>query len=133
MMHVMSSHKSRWKVDLAEDAVAAVILDEMDRQRYTRVELQQMTGINARTWINYFANRSRHIQTPTLVTVSDALGLTASEVLRRAEKRVAALDDSEAEILLGMSGGARMTALRRHFRGHSAKGTMGDGVEMRTG
>jgi hypothetical protein len=127
-MHDMSNNATHDAGALLEDAVAAVILDEMDKQRYTQVELQRMSGVKSRTFANYFTARSRSIPTPILAAVAEALGLTGSEILRRAEQRIALIDDTEAELLAGMSGRPRMLAMRRYVRGQQAKT---DGVEMR--
>lgn len=74
-----------------EAALADEILAEVARQRYSATQMQAMTGIKSRSWQNYVVNRSRPIPIKAVTAIARALGLPASELMRRAERRVGEL------------------------------------------
>lgn len=74
-----------------ERAVASEILAEIARQRLMHKEVQAESGVKQRAYSYYFIEQVRHIPTPALEAVSAVLGLRASEVMRRAEDRMASM------------------------------------------
>lgn len=77
-----------------ERALIAEIVAEMERQRYTNRAMQQRTGIRPRTWSNY-KDGSSPIPTSAVYAIAAVLGLSGSELYRRAEARAAAPVDPE--------------------------------------
>ena len=75
-----------------EHALADEILAEVARQRRTSKSVQDESGVRARAWSNYLTTRNRHLPMPAVVAICDALGVKPSEMLRRAEDRVAQLN-----------------------------------------
>lgn len=96
-------------------ALGDEIRSEMLRQRITAVEMQKRTGIAHASWRNWFVTAKNPAPYPAIVAVCDELGVTVSEMARRAEVAMAsrpAPDPIEAELLEGMSPRAREAYLR---------------------
>ena len=110
-------------VDELQYALAAEIHGEMKAQRMTAIEIQRRTGIKQASWTNWFVTVKRPVAVSTVVLVAEALGLSTSELLRRAEVRVAQsprVDPIEAELLEGMSPRAREAHLRNRSKDEPA-------------
>ena len=90
-----------------EHALADEILAEVARQRLTSKSVQDTAGVKPRAWTNYLTARVRHIPMPVVVDICDALGVRASDMLRRAEDRVAAVDPITARLEAMLSPAAR--------------------------
>lgn len=75
-------------------ALAQAYADEVHRQRLTAVEMQERTGIPGRTYRNYLGTRGNPPRNAMTTTVqwqlAQALGMSASEIMARAEQAVAA-------------------------------------------
>lgn len=79
-----------------EAAVAAEVLAEAARKRLSHKEIQSRAAINPRSWGRYFVQQVRPIPVTDLFGVAEALGVSPSELLRRAEARIAADLSEEA-------------------------------------
>ena len=90
-----------------QHALATEIRSEAAAQRITAKQLQQAAGISASAWANYFTRCTRDVPMSVVVAVAEALGMTASELLRRAEARVATVDPVAHELEAGLSPGGR--------------------------
>lgn len=118
-MHTMSTNQTgaEWAGALLEDAIAATLLNEMADQRYTATQIQTRANVKARSWGNYYVNRSREIPTWAWVATGEALGLDPIEVIRRARALVALLDPTQTELMVGLGGRTRVQMLREIARG----------------
>lgn len=94
-------------ITLEEHALADEILAEVARQRVTSKSVQQASGVKPRAWSNYLTTRNRHMPMKAVVDICAALKVPTSEMLRRAEVRAVALeqtaDPTRDELLAGMS------------------------------
>lgn len=68
-----------------EQALAAEVRAQAARKGLSHKEIQASAGITDRSFRRYFVEASRSIPIATVVAVAEALGLTASELIRRAE------------------------------------------------
>lgn len=105
---------------LLEDAIALILLDEMSDQRYTATEIQKRSGVKPRSWANYYVNRSREIPTWAWVATAEALGIDPVDLIRRARMVVDILDDTQAELIAGLTGRTRVDMLRQITGGGAA-------------
>lgn len=108
-----------------EQALADEIVAEVARQRYTATEMQRRTGIKSRTWQNYMVQRTRPIPLTVVYDVAAVLGLTGSELMARAEARVAGGDvhARRAEQLLSQMSPEAAESLRRYLAGRASSDT----------
>ena len=107
-----------------EAALADEILAEVARQRYTASQMQAMTGIKSRSWQNYVVNRSRPIPIKAVTSIARALGLPASELMRRAERVVGELSSHNVAAERALSQlppevAERVRAVDREMRGET--------------
>lgn len=90
------------RMDTKQHALAAEIRAEAAAQRLTAKQLQRQVGVSSSAWSNYFVSCSRDVPIGVVIDVAHALGMQASELLRRAEGREG-VDPIEAELIAGMS------------------------------
>lgn len=76
-------------MDTKQHALAAEIRAEAAAQRLTAKQLQRQVGVSSSAWSNYFVSCSRDVPIGVIMDVAHALGMQASELLRRAEAREA--------------------------------------------
>lgn len=103
--------------DPYEAALAAEILAEASRKRLSHKHIQNEAGIKPRTWGNYFIQGRNHIPMDVVFRVSKVLGVSASELIARAEAASAlddlgALADDSARIV----GDPEVDAMREQMR-----------------
>lgn len=86
-----------------EQALADEVLAEVARQRWTHKQMQERAGIPSRTWGAYFVQRDRSIPMTAVEKVAHALGMSGSELMRRAETRIEEGESHEAAADRAMS------------------------------
>jgi hypothetical protein len=94
-----------------QHALAAEIRAEAAAQRITAKQLQKTVNVSSSAWANYFNTCTRDVPMGVVVSVAEALGMTGSELLQRAEAR-ASLDSpsvsrATAELEAGLSRSGR--------------------------
>lgn len=82
----------RWGMtpDPYESALADEILAEAKRKRLSHKYLQSVTETPQRTWGNYFVQKRNAIPSRLVFQIAQVLGVSASELIRRAEASVGA-------------------------------------------
>jgi hypothetical protein len=93
-------------------AIACVLLDEIDAKGLKVSKVQELSGIKARSWSDYMGGKTRGVPLEKWAAIAGALGLKTSDVMRRAEERLDALDATDAALLLSLSGPAAMMVMR---------------------
>lgn len=74
-------------MDSNQRALAAEIRAEMGAQNLKAAPIQRALGISSTAWGTYFVQCNRDVPMSVIVGVSEHMGLSASELLRRAERR----------------------------------------------
>jgi hypothetical protein len=98
-------------------AIACELLDEIDAKGLKVAKVQELSGIKARSWSDYFGGKTRGVPLEKWAAICTALGLKTSVVLERAERRIEQLRDSEAQLMLNLSGPAAMMVMRERSQG----------------
>ena len=98
-------------------AIACVLLDEIDAKGLKVSKVQELSGIKARSWSDYFGGKTRGVPLEKWAAIAAALGLKTSVALERAEDRLDALSETDATLLLMLSGPAAMMVMRERGRG----------------
>jgi len=98
-------------------AIACVLLDEIDAKGLKVSKVQELSGIKARSWSDYFGGKTRGVPLEKWAAIAGALGLKTSVALQRAEDRLDALPESDANLMLMLSGPAAMMVMRERGRG----------------
>ena len=86
-------------MDVKQQALAAEVRAEMGRQNLKAAPIQRALGISSTAWGSYFVQCTSDVKLSTISAVAEYLGLTTSELLRRAEvtaETMAPVDDLEA-------------------------------------
>ena len=68
-----------------QEGLAAEVRAEMARRRLTATAIQRDIGVSSTAWSTYFVQCTRDVPLSVVVGVAEHLGLSASELLRRAE------------------------------------------------
>jgi transcriptional regulator with XRE-family HTH domain len=76
-------------------AFADEVRAELARQDLSQKAAAAAVGISTTAWQNYFKSRTRDIPMAVVQALADFLGVPASELLRRAEQRMAQLATAE--------------------------------------
>jgi hypothetical protein len=98
-----------------QQALAAEIRAEAAAQRITAKDMQRATGVSSSAWSNYFVACVRDVPIGVVIAVAEALGMTGSELLHRAEARAGqspSTDPVDAELEAGLSPAARRAVER---------------------
>jgi hypothetical protein len=94
-----------------QHALAAEIRAEAAAQQITAKDMQTAIGVSSSAWSNYFVARTRDVPMSVVVAVAEVLGMTASELLRRAEARAsvdpASVSRTRAELEAGLTRSGR--------------------------
>jgi len=94
-------------MDTKQHALAAEIRAESAAQRISAKDMQKAIGVSSSAWSNYFVACTRDVPMGVVVAVAEALGMTGSELLRRAEGRAAHIDPVARELEDGLSASGR--------------------------
>lgn len=73
-----------------QSAVAGEVLAEAARQRISARQLAAEAGVSHSSWKRWFGDANRNLPLDALHAVADVLGVSASELLRRAEEQMEA-------------------------------------------
>lgn len=73
------------RVNAKQRALAAEVRAEMGRQNIKAAPIQRALGISSTAWGTYFVQCTRDVPISVVQAVAEYLGLTGSELLRRAE------------------------------------------------
>lgn len=92
--------------DPFEAALAAEVLAEASRKRLSHKHIQLAADIPPKTWSNYFVQNRNHIPMAAVFRVSRVLGVSASELIARAEAQVAEAEPVN-ELESGLSAAGR--------------------------
>ncbi|MFQ6170921.1 helix-turn-helix domain-containing protein [Oryzobacter sp. R7] len=76
-------------------AFADEVRAELARQDISQKAAAAAVGVSTTAWQNYFKSRTRDIPMAVVQALADFLGVPASELLRRAEHRMAQLAAAE--------------------------------------
>jgi len=99
-------------MDTKQHALAAEIRAESAAQQISAKDMQKAVGVSSSAWSNYFVACTRDVPMGVVVAVAEALGMTGSELLRRAEAREKVLgppsvDPVTSELENGLSASSR--------------------------
>ena len=86
-------------MNVKQQALAAEVRAEMGRQNIKAAPIQRALGISSTAWGTWFVQCTRDVPISQVMAVAEYLGLTTSELLRRAEvtaETMAPVDDLEA-------------------------------------
>jgi hypothetical protein len=72
-------------MDSKQRALAAEVRAEMGKQQVKASALQKALGISSTAWGTYFVQCTRDVPVSVIFGVAEHLGMTGSELLRRAE------------------------------------------------
>lgn len=89
-----------------QQALAAEVRAEMGRQNIKAAPIQRALNISSTAWGTYFVQCTRDVPISVVVAVAEFLGLTASELLRRAEATAATYPPAD-ELEDGLSSSSR--------------------------
>jgi hypothetical protein len=98
-------------MDASRAALGAEVRALVAASRVTNKQVQKATGISATAWNNYFVQGIRDVPIGVVALVADFFGMTASELLRRAEDRMNG--PSLPDYLLRQVSPEKMAAARR--------------------
>ncbi|NHI19933.1 hypothetical protein H9L10_03715 [Phycicoccus endophyticus] len=73
-----------------ETLTAEEVLAEAARKGLRHNAIQSDSGVLARAWGHYFVQRDRAIPFGALLAVCEAMGVSASDIIQRAEARLSA-------------------------------------------
>jgi len=120
-MHDVSNKQPVDRAPLYTYAIACVLLDEIDAKGLKVAKVQELSGIKARSWSDYFGGKTRGVPLEKWAAICEALGLKTSAVMARAEARLDELPETDAELLLSLSGPAAMMVMRDKGRRGSGR------------
>jgi len=104
-------------MDTKQHALAAEIRAEVAAQRITAKDMQRAVGVSSSAWSNWFITCTRDVPMGVVVDVAATLGMTGSELLRRAESRAETMEPvDELEAGLSRSGRRALEAARAAHR-----------------
>ena len=83
-------------MDVKQQALAAEVRAEMGRQNIKAAPIQRALGISSTAWGTWFVQCTRDVPISQVMAVAEYLGLTTSELLRRAEETAATTDSTAA-------------------------------------
>lgn len=98
-------------------AIACVILNEIDARGLKREWVQERAGVSGRSFTNYVNGHTDGVPSHQWAKIASVLGLRMSEVTARAEEMLDGLDETDAELLLGVSGATAVKVMRDGARG----------------
>lgn len=75
------------RMDAKQEALAAEVRAEMGAQNVKAAHIQRALGISSTAWGTWFVQCTRDVPISAVVGVAEYLGMTGSELLRRAEVR----------------------------------------------
>jgi len=73
-------------MNVKQQALAAEVRAEMGRQNIKAAPIQRALGISSTAWGTWFVQCTRDVPISVVIAVAEFLGLTTSELLRRAEE-----------------------------------------------
>jgi len=79
-------------MNVKQQALAAEVRAEMGRQNLKAAPIQRALGISSTAWGTWFVQCTRDVPISQVMAVAEYLGLTTSELLRRAEETAATQD-----------------------------------------
>jgi len=85
-------------MNVKQQALAAEVRAEMGRQNIKAAPIQRALGISSTAWGTWFVQCTRDVPMSVVVRVAEYLGLTTSELLRRAEAASAGTDPITAAL-----------------------------------
>jgi len=105
-------------MNVKQQALAAEVRAEMGRQNLKAAPIQRALGISSTAWGTWFVQCTRDVPISQVMAVAEYLGLTTSELLRRAEETAATTDSTAVlEGMLSPSGRAAVERGRAAVRG----------------
>jgi len=85
-------------MNVKQEALAAEIRAEMGRQNIKAAPIQRALGISSTAWGTWFVQCTRDVPISVVMSVAEYLGVTTSELLRRAEVAAGAKDPITAAL-----------------------------------